>query len=49
MISEVEGNILMSRAEVIAQGVGVNDAMASGLARKLQEKFPSMRDHFHEW
>ena len=49
MIYEVEGDILMSRAEVIAQGVGVNDAMASGLARKLQEKFPSMRDHFHEW
>ena len=49
MIYEVEGDILMSRAEVIAQGIGVNDPMASGLARKLQEKFPGMRDQFHEW
>ena len=49
MIYEVEGDILMSRAEVIAQGIGVNDPMASGLARKLQEKFPGMRDQFREW
>jgi len=49
MIYEVEGDILMSRAEVIAQGVSVNDPMTGGLARKLQEKFPSMRDQFNEW
>lgn len=49
MIYEVQGDILMSRAEVIAQGVSVNDPMTSGLARKLQEKFPSMRDQFIEW
>lgn len=49
MIYEVEGDILMSRADVIAQGVAVNDPMSSGLARKLQEKFPSMREQFIEW
>ena len=49
MIYEVEGDILMSRADVIAQGVSVSDPMTSGLARKLQEKFPSMRDQFLEW
>jgi O-acetyl-ADP-ribose deacetylase (regulator of RNase III) len=49
MIYEVEGDILMSRADVIAQGVSVGDPMTSGLARKLQEKFPSMREEFIEW
>ncbi|MEX0963864.1 MAG: hypothetical protein WDZ52_07490 [Pseudohongiellaceae bacterium] len=49
MIYEVEGDILMSRAEVIAQGVSVNDPMTQGLSRKLQEKFPSMRAQFGDW
>lgn len=49
MIYEVEGDILMSRAAVIAQGVSVNDPMTSGLARKLQEKFPTMRSEFNAW
>lgn len=49
MIYEVEGDILMSRADVIAQGVAVNDPMTSGLARKLQEKFPSMREQYLAW
>ena len=49
MIYEVEGDILMSRAEVIAQGVSISDPMTSGLARKLQEKFPSMRAEFEKW
>ena len=49
MIYEVEGDILLSRADVIAQGVAINDPMARGLARKLQEKFPGMREDFNEW
>ena len=49
MIYEVEGDILMSRADVIAQGVAVNDPMTRGIARKLQDKFPSMRDQYLEW
>ena len=49
MIYEVQGDILMSRAEVIAQGVSVRDPMNSGLSRKLQEKCPSMRAEFDAW
>ncbi len=49
MIYEVEGDILMSRAEVVAQGLSINDPMTSGLARKLQEKYPSMRAEFEQW
>ncbi|GJM13248.1 MAG: hypothetical protein DHS20C12_16510 [Pseudohongiella sp.] len=49
MIYEVEGDILMTRADVIAQGVAINDPMTNGLARKLQEKFPSMREQFIQW
>lgn len=49
MIYEVEGDIMMTRAAVIAQGVAVNDPMTSGLARKLQEKFPMMREEYLAW
>ncbi len=49
MIYEVEGDILMTRAQLIAQGVAVHDPMTQGLARRLQEKFPSMREEFDQW
>lgn len=49
MIYEVEGDIMMTRAAVIAQGVAVNDPMTSGLARKLQDRYPMMREQFHAW
>ena len=49
MLYEVQGDILMTRAAVIAQGVAVNDSMTSGLARKLQERFPVMREEFQAW
>lgn len=49
MIYEVEGDIMLSRAPVLVQGVGVNDPMTRGLARKLQEKYPAMREAFHDW
>ena len=49
MIYEVEGDILLTRAQLIAHGVAVNDTMTRGLARKLQEKFPTMREEFHAW
>jgi hypothetical protein len=42
MIYKVEGDVLMSRADAIAQRVSVNDPVNSGLASKLQGKFPSM-------
>ena len=49
MIYEVEGDIMLTRAAVIAQGVAVHDPMQSGLARKLQERYPMMREQFHAW
>lgn len=49
MIYEVEGDIMMTRAAVIAQGVSVNDPMNRGLARKLGEKFPVLREEFLRW
>jgi len=49
MIYEVEGDIMMTRASVIVQGVAVNDPMTQGLARRLQERYPMMRDAFQQW
>lgn len=49
MIYEVEGDILMTRAAVIAQGVAVGDPMNRGLARKLQDRYPMLREEFQRW
>lgn len=49
MIYEVEGDILLSRAQVIAHGVASNDLMTRGLARKLNERYPVMVTEFNEW
>lgn len=42
MIREVEGDILLSNAEVIAHGIATHDPFDSGLALALRERFPSM-------
>ena len=42
MIREVEGDILLSEADVIAHGVATHDPFDSGLALALRERFPSM-------
>ncbi|MBV2234583.1 MAG: macro domain-containing protein [Sterolibacterium sp.] len=48
MIREVEGDILLSRADVIAHGIATNDPFDSGLALALRERFPSMvKDYRH--
>ena len=48
MIREVEGDILLSDAQVIAHGIATNDPFDSGLALALRERFPSMvRDYRH--
>lgn len=48
MIREVEGDILLSDAQVIAHGVATHDPFDSGLALALRERFPSMvRDYRH--
>lgn len=48
MIREVEGDILLSAAHVIAHGIATHDPFDSGLALSLRERFPSMvRDYRH--
>jgi len=49
MIYEVEGDILLSKAEAIAHGVAANDPMNQGLALALHERYPSMHKDYHHW
>jgi O-acetyl-ADP-ribose deacetylase (regulator of RNase III) len=49
MIHLVEGDILLSKAHAIAQGVGINDPMDKGLALQLHNLYPSMHKDFHHW
>jgi O-acetyl-ADP-ribose deacetylase (regulator of RNase III) len=49
MIHEVEGDILLSKAQAIAHGVAPNDPMNQGLALALHEQYPSMHKDFHHW
>ncbi|NKB33082.1 MAG: Appr-1-p processing protein [Pseudomonadales bacterium] len=49
MIHEVEGDILLTSAQVIAHGVAANDPMNQGLALSLHERYPSMHKDFHHW
>lgn len=49
MIHEVEGDILLSKAQVIAHGVAANDPMKQGLALSLHEQYPAMHKDFHHW
>ena len=41
MIYEVEGDMMLTRAQVIAHGVAVNDPMVRGFSRKLHERLKS--------
>lgn len=48
MIREVQGDILLSKAQVIAHGVAPNDAFNQGLALSLRERWPAMaKDYRH--
>ncbi len=49
MIHEVTGDILLSKAQVIAHGVAANDPMDQGLAKSLHEHFPALHKDFHHW
>ncbi len=49
MIHEVEGDILLTKAQVIAHGVAANDPMKQGLALSLHERYPAMHKDFHHW
>lgn len=48
MLRETEGDILLTRAQVIAHGIAPQDHFDSGLALALRERWPSMvRDFRH--
>jgi O-acetyl-ADP-ribose deacetylase (regulator of RNase III) len=49
MLHPVSGDILLTRAQVIAHGVAPNDPMNQGLALALHERYPAMHKDFHHW
>ncbi len=49
MIREVSGDILLTRAQVIAHGVAPNDSFHSGLALQLRERWPAMYKDFRHF
>lgn len=49
MIREVEGDILLSKAEAVAHGVGVDDDFKQGLALQLRERWPSLYKDFRHY
>jgi O-acetyl-ADP-ribose deacetylase (regulator of RNase III) len=49
MIREVQGDILLSKAEAIAHGIGVDDDFKQGLALSLREQWPSMYKDFRHY
>ena len=49
MIHEVEGDILLTHADVIAHGVAPDDHFDQGLALALRSRWPSMAKDFRHW
>lgn len=49
MIRQVSGDILLSKARVIAHGVAPNDDHAQGLAHSLREHAPAMYKDFRHY
>ena len=49
MIKEVSGDILLSKARVIAHGIAPNDHFNSGLALDLREQWPAMYQDFRHF
>lgn len=49
MIYEVEGDIVLTKAQVIAHGIAANDPMDQGLAQTLHAHYPAMHKDFHHW
>lgn len=49
MIYNVEGDILLTKAQVIVHGVAANDPMDQGLAQSLHTRYPAMHKDFHHW
>jgi O-acetyl-ADP-ribose deacetylase (regulator of RNase III) len=49
MLHEVEGDILLTHAQVIAHGIAPNDHFNSGLALSLREQWPAMYKDFRHY
>tara|TARA_R110002072_G_scaffold46591_10_gene129155 strand:+ start:170868 stop:171386 length:519 start_codon:yes stop_codon:yes gene_type:complete len=49
MIHELSGDLLFSKADVIAHGVAPNDDFKSGLALALRQRFPAMYKDFRHY
>lgn len=49
MIHDVSGDLLLSRAQLIAHGVAPNDDHATGLAHALREHAPAMYKDFRHY
>jgi len=49
MIREVQGDILLSKADVVAHGIAVNDDFKQGLALSLRERWPSLYKDFRHF
>ncbi len=49
MLHHVTGDILLSKAQAIAHGVGPDDHFTQGLALGLREQWPSMSKDFRHW
>ena len=49
MIYKVEGDILLTKAQAIVHGVGVNDPMDKGLALALRNNYPGLQHDFVRW
>lgn len=47
MIKEVNGNILEAKEKYIVHQVNCRNAMGSGLARQLYEKWPQVKAEYH--
>ena len=49
MIYHVSGDILLSKAQVLAHSVAPNDPMTQGLALALRQRYPAMHKDYHHW
>ena len=49
MIHQLSGDLLFSKADVIAHGIAPNDDFKNGLALALRERFPAMYKDFRHY
>jgi O-acetyl-ADP-ribose deacetylase (regulator of RNase III) len=49
MLKQVQGDLLLSKAAVLAHGCAPNDPFAQGLAHSLREKWPALYKDFRHY